>query len=373
MHAPTGRRIAWFAMAMAVMLAGLVALVAAQGRDAGASEPQLLTGDLVLYFPDYPAGEQIVVIHYLVGVLEGQDAGQVMADSHAALLAQYPDAVDLGHDHGGEGQEGDGVSAQFTFIPQLPLWPGATMSWSYNPAGTPGQAGNASATFGAAANVWNGIGGSPWQFIRLPDSDDELSCAVRDGKNTAGWGDIDGGGGILGQMCYTTTIGEADIIIDRGDWSGTQSGDFSLFLVAAHEFGHALGLGHSNSNCDGALMCPSYNGCHSGPGEDDIEGVVARYGGDPPPYAGASDCSPATSTPSGDTPTAVPPPPPRTVPPPPPPPTATATATPSSVTTATETATETATATQTATPQPTATPPGTSADERRVVPGLARD
>jgi hypothetical protein len=49
-----------------------------------------------------------------------------------------------------------------------------------------------------------------------------------------------------------------------------------LVTVAAHEIGHALGLGHSNVNC--AIMNPFYFGSHRYLAQDDIDGIRAIYG-----------------------------------------------------------------------------------------------
>ena len=66
---------------------------------------------------------------------------------------------------------------------------------------------------------------------------------------------------------------------DAETWSVTipvPAGRFDLVTVAAHEFGHSLGLAHSSVG--GSLMFPSYSGPHRFLHADDIAGIQALYG-----------------------------------------------------------------------------------------------
>lgn len=65
-----------------------------------------------------------------------------------------------------------------------------------------------------------------------------------------------------------------------------------LVTVAAHEIGHALGLGHSNVAC--ALMNPFYTGSHRYLSQDDIDGIRSIYGGRNVIMNTVSNCSGGT-------------------------------------------------------------------------------
>ena len=66
---------------------------------------------------------------------------------------------------------------------------------------------------------------------------------------------------------------------DAETWTVTipTGGGFDLVTVAAHEFGHALGLQHSS--VAGAIMQPIYGGPRRFLGNDDILGIQSLYGG----------------------------------------------------------------------------------------------
>ncbi len=93
---------------------------------------------------------------------------------------------------------------------------------------------------------------------------------------------FDGPSGILAHAFFPSNSGSI-----RGDthfddvetWTVAipPGGGFDLVTVAAHEFGHALGLQHSG--VAGAIMQPFYGGPRRFLGTDDIQGIQSLYGG----------------------------------------------------------------------------------------------
>jgi len=78
------------------------------------------------------------------------------------------------------------------------------------------------------------------------------------------------GGTIAGDTHFDI---DRDWIDDPHDVSG--NGKYDLFTVALHEFGHALGLGHSVA---GTVMAPTYAGAMRSLSADDAAGISSIYG-----------------------------------------------------------------------------------------------
>jgi hypothetical protein len=146
---------------------------------------------------------------------------------------------------------------------------------------------------GAATGPWNSVSTSSFEFSHgaqtgdCPSLVDECPGSQSfNGVNEAGWVDLGGrqadGSLTLGVTWYNfrTRRGpfgapqEADIALNSSATWG--AGGFDLVTVAAHEFGHAAGLGHSSDS--EALMYAWYQEARSPLlGSDDIAGISALY------------------------------------------------------------------------------------------------
>ncbi|XP_043854072.1 macrophage metalloelastase-like [Dromiciops gliroides] len=127
-----------------------------------------------------------------------------------------------------------------------------------------------------AFEVWSNV--TPLTFKRIYMGEADILISFASGDH----GDFypfDGRHGTLAHAYAPGTGigGDAHFDEDEGWTAGTRG--YNLFLVAAHEFGHSLGLDHSKD--PQALMYPTYRGVDPRQfhlSQDDIKGIQTLYG-----------------------------------------------------------------------------------------------
>jgi hypothetical protein len=165
-------------------------------------------------------------------------------------------------------------------------WPSHEASWSYNPAGKPAALEGDAVAINAAAQTWNNAS-TNFHFESLGQGDGNTgACSTGgDGQNTVSWGPLEGT--LLAVTCSLyrndggplSTATEFDMKIDP-DWAWTTGAQpsFDLQSVVTHEFGHALGLGHSaDAN---SIMFADYpqGAIKRDLTGDDMDGLLGLYG-----------------------------------------------------------------------------------------------
>ncbi|XP_028839039.1 collagenase 3-like [Denticeps clupeoides] len=131
-----------------------------------------------------------------------------------------------------------------------------------------------------ALQVWEQV--TPLRFTRINSgiADIMISFGSRDHGD---FYPFDGPDGTLAHaFAPSTGIGGDAHFDDDESFTFQSSNGYVLFLVAAHEFGHSLGLSHSED--PGALMYPVYS--YTDPSRfvlpnDDVRGIQSLYGPNP--------------------------------------------------------------------------------------------
>ncbi|KAM4700401.1 macrophage metalloelastase-like [Discoglossus pictus] len=164
--------------------------------------------------------------------------------------------------------------AEFRHFPGTPRWTKTSLTYrivNYTPDLSVPEVNEA---IQAAFNVWSNV--TPLKFTKVSrrDADILIQFAAR---NHGDYSPFDGRGGVLAHAYAPGSGLGGDAHFDEDErWSRNNLG-VNLFLVAAHEFGHSLGLDHSNDRR--ALMYPNYRYVKNFRlSEDDIRGIQSLYG-----------------------------------------------------------------------------------------------
>jgi hypothetical protein len=314
-------------------------LYAGSSRANAEALPHYRDVDIDLMIPGPDGQWDMVKIDFF---MHDDGTGNFEADAEAArtdMLARYPGSYEVV----------PGVTAAYVSLGFT--WASNTASWAYNGAGAPaGISGTAGGAIIAGASAW-GSSGTNFHFTGGGASGNSTGACGgggRDGFNTIGW--VQQSGNILAVTCSHYT-GNSAVEFDMEfspswGWTTSISPNVDLQSVATHEFGHALGLGHSAQSSAVMYYAYSSGSLKRSLTADDIQGETALYGA-----TGGATPTPTSSATSTPTPT--------------PSPTATPTHSPTATQTGSPTATQTSTvfptasATGTSTPPPLATnPPG---------------
>jgi len=179
---------------------------------------------------------------------------------------------------------------KFLYMFDQPIrWPG-TISWRYNPAGAPAAFVDTATTVArlqAGLGKWTAVCGVSFTYQGTTTvAPDTRTNGQPDSQNVVGWGALTGSTAGLTWLWYGTQNGvprlvDGDIILSPT----LVTSNPQLDRVAVHEWGHQLGLAHSNMN--GTVMSgpdySTYNGLVALT-DDDVRGCRCLYG----PAAGQS-------------------------------------------------------------------------------------
>ncbi|XP_041088557.1 collagenase 3 [Polyodon spathula] len=130
-----------------------------------------------------------------------------------------------------------------------------------------------------ALKVWSDV--TPLVFRKLHKGTADIMIAFGS-KEHGDFNPFDGPNGLLAHAYQPGNGLGGDTHFDEDETWSTDSTGYNLFIVAAHEFGHALGLSHSED--PGSLMYPVYSFSKGFPlSEDDVHGIQSLYGPNPNP------------------------------------------------------------------------------------------
>ncbi|XP_045342550.1 matrix metalloproteinase-20 [Leopardus geoffroyi] len=166
--------------------------------------------------------------------------------------------------------------ANYRLFPGEPKWKKNTLTYRISKYTPSMAAADVDKAVEMALQAWGSA--VPLTFVRVTSGEADIMISFESGDH----GDSYPFDGPRGTLAHAFAPGEGlggDTHFDNAEkWTMGMNG-FNLFTVAAHEFGHALGLAHSTD--PSALMYPTYKyqhpyGFHLP--KDDVKGIQALYG-----------------------------------------------------------------------------------------------
>ncbi|NXX75658.1 MMP7 protein, partial [Urocolius indicus] len=166
--------------------------------------------------------------------------------------------------------------AKYSTFPGSPRWKKTHLTYrilNYTPDLPPRKVEDA---IKRAFMVWSDV--TPLRFQRISRGTADIMIAFARHEHGDG-SPFDGRGNTLAHAFAPGEGLGGDAHFDDDEWWSETNREVNLFLVAAHEFGHSLGLAHSNVH--GALMYPVYSYVNPATfrlSEDDKRGIQKLYG-----------------------------------------------------------------------------------------------
>uniref|UniRef100_A0A3Q3IKH1 interstitial collagenase n=1 Tax=Monopterus albus TaxID=43700 RepID=A0A3Q3IKH1_MONAL len=184
--------------------------------------------------------------------------------------------------------------AGFSTFGKMPKWQKASLTYrieNYTPDMSVSEVDD---SIKKALEVWAKV--TPLRFTRISSGTADIMISFGRGKH-GDYYPFDGPGKTLAHAFAPAPGIGGDAHFDEDEnFTFRSSRGYILFLVAAHEFGHSLGLSHSDD--PGALMYPVYR--YKNPDTfvlppDDIKGIQSLYGLNPNKNSFVAETQPPTS------------------------------------------------------------------------------
>uniref|UniRef100_A0A8C5Q8T5 Peptidase metallopeptidase domain-containing protein n=1 Tax=Leptobrachium leishanense TaxID=445787 RepID=A0A8C5Q8T5_9ANUR len=166
--------------------------------------------------------------------------------------------------------------AEFSLFPGRPKWTKTALTYrilNYTPDLSVAVVNDA---IRKAFKVWSDVTPLTFRKVSIGEADIFIQFAAGYHRDSSSF---DGPGGTLAHAYAPGGGIGGDAHFDEDErWSSNSQG-VNLFLVAAHEFGHSLGLSHSDDRR--ALMFPMYRYVNPNTfrlSQDDVRGIQSLYG-----------------------------------------------------------------------------------------------